>query len=179
METILDSLTCLPLKADSETEDSLRARIVYEARSWTGTPYHPGGQIKGCGVDCATLIYCTMVNAGIFEREEIGVFSPDWFCHVSEDVYMRRVVRHAFKVVEGTCRYTFTTRAGCICMLKTAGSRVYNHGFIVTDWPNVVHAVPPRVEETDASRHPMIAYQHIAVFDPIPVYLERMNARQS
>ena len=36
----------------------LRARIVAEAMTWLGTPYHHRGKLKGIGVDCAQLPLC-------------------------------------------------------------------------------------------------------------------------
>lgn len=33
--------------------ETLRAAIVFEARTWLGTPFHHQGRVKGVGVDCA------------------------------------------------------------------------------------------------------------------------------
>lgn len=148
-------------------ETDLRAAIVEEARSWIDTPYKLGANLKGVGIDCATFIYAVMVNAHIIEEETIGIFSHDWFCHVTEEVYLRRVVRHAYKLVEGKTYISLEAKPGCICMIRTANSRVYNHGAIVTKWPMIVHAMPPSVNQVDASRYPHLAHQHVIIFDPV------------
>lgn len=36
----------------SEAEVEIRRRVVAEARSWVGTPFHHQGRVKGVGVDC-------------------------------------------------------------------------------------------------------------------------------
>lgn len=41
------------LPADAST--TLRASIVFEARTWLDTPFHHQGRVKGVGVDCAGL----------------------------------------------------------------------------------------------------------------------------
>lgn len=142
-----------------------RTEVVECARSWIGTPYHYGGQVKGAGADCATLIYCVYRSCGLVPEEEIGIFAGDWWLHTKDEKYMLRIVRHAYKVVEANCYRSTKAEPGNIVMLK-AGSRIFNHGAVVTAWPHVVHAIHPHVEEIDASRNPMWANQQIAVFDP-------------
>jgi hypothetical protein len=122
--------------------------------------------VKGAGVDCATLILCVMRNCGIIDDDNLAVYSGDWFIHTDEETYMKRVLRHAFKAVEGVAYRSLEAAAGNIVMTKAAGSRVYNHGGIVLAWPAIIHAVSPKVEEVNAAKHPMWAYQTVAVFDP-------------
>lgn len=143
-----------------------RTEVVSEARSFVSTPYHLGGQVKGAGVDCATLLMCVYRNCGILKDEQLGVFAGDWWLHAKEDTYMLRILRHAFRVAEAVAYRSLEAAPGNIVLTKCAGSRVYNHGAIVLAWPRVVHAVHPAVEEIDASKHPMWAYQTVAVFDP-------------
>lgn len=42
-----------------------RERVVKEARTWIGTPWHHQGRIKGAGVDCVGLIVGTCRALGI------------------------------------------------------------------------------------------------------------------
>jgi cell wall-associated NlpC family hydrolase len=159
----------------NKLEQQLRNDIVAEAISWIGTPYHPSAYIKGAGVDCATFIYSVLLAVKTIEPETIGIFSSDWFCHTDEEVYMRRVVRHAYKLVEGRCYPTLEAKPGCICMIRTSNSRVFNHGAIVTKWPMVVHAVPPCVDLIDVSRHPMTTGHQVSIYDPVVKAMERME----
>lgn len=155
-------------------EQELRKAIVDEALSWVGTPYHLGACVKGAGVDCATLIYGVMHGAGIIDKQEIGIFSHDWFCHTKEEVYMKRVIRHAYKLVEGKSYPSLKALPGCICLIRAAGSKVFNHGAIVVEWPIVVHAIHPAVQKINASTNPMTTHQMVAIYDPVPVTLERL-----
>jgi NlpC/P60 family putative phage cell wall peptidase len=146
--------------------DFLRREIVAEARTWIGTPYHYGGQVKGAGCDCATLLLCVWRTCGIIHDEELGVYAGDWYCNTTEEKYMRRVLRHAHKVAEAVSYTTLEAKPGNIVLTRAAGSRVFNHGGIVVNWPRVIHAIDPSVEECDASTHRLWAYKTVAVFDP-------------
>lgn len=152
----------LPVSA-SETE--FRQRIVTEARAWCGTPYHLNACVKGAGADCARFILGVFRELNLAD-ETVETFSSDWFHHTSEDAYLFRVLRHAEKVTEAIAYRTLDAKPGCIVLLRCAGSRVWNHGAIVTEWPLVCHAVSPAVEEIDAARHPMWMHRQIAIFDP-------------
>ena len=43
----------------------MREKIVAEARSWIGTPYHNCADIKGVGVDCGMLLVRVYVDTGV------------------------------------------------------------------------------------------------------------------
>jgi cell wall-associated NlpC family hydrolase len=43
----------------------MRDMILYEARTWIGTPFHPGGRAKGVGVDCIGVVVGTMQALGL------------------------------------------------------------------------------------------------------------------
>jgi cell wall-associated NlpC family hydrolase len=143
--------------------------IVQEARSWIGTPYHLGARVKGAGCDCATFLAEVLIACGVAEREDLGVYSHDWFQHAESERYMLRLLRHAEKVLETVAYRSVEAQPGDVVLTKAVGSHVFNHGGLVLEkWPNVVHAVDPCVEEIDASTHPLWAYQQIAVFRPKP-----------
>lgn len=143
-----------------------RAALVAEARSWIGTKYHLGAHIKGAGCDCATLLVECAVACGLAEREELGVYSHDWFCHTKEERYLLRALRHTKSIMEAVAYRSTRIEPGNYVLTKV-GSKIYNHGGIVTAWPKIIHAVHPAVEEIDASRHPMWSMHEIVVFDLI------------
>jgi NlpC/P60 family putative phage cell wall peptidase len=60
---------------------SERRRVVEEARSWLGTPFHHGARLKGVGVDCAQLLIAVYTSAGLVEVPQVGFYAPDWFLH--------------------------------------------------------------------------------------------------
>jgi cell wall-associated NlpC family hydrolase len=50
----------------------MRAKIVAEARSWIGTPFHHQGRLKGVGVDCAGLVIEVARSLGLSAYDETG-----------------------------------------------------------------------------------------------------------
>lgn len=159
METTLDSLT-FPRQAPPS-----RAEAVAIARSWLDTPYVLGGRVKGAGADCATLIAEYAIECGFATREDLGIYSHDWFHNTSEDRYKFGLIRQARKVIEGHCRGTVDALPGSLIIFKVAGSRVFNHGGIIVRWPRIIHAVDPVVTENDATAHYMTAQTEMLVFD--------------
>lgn len=143
-----------------------REEVVAEARSWKGTPYHLGGRVKGAGVDCGTLIAEVLIACELVPREDLGVYSHDWFCHTDSEKYLFRLIRHAAKTMEGVAYPSTRVEPGNIVLSKVVGSRVYNHGGIVTNWPRVIQAVDPAVNEVDVTTDPLWCAQKIAIFDP-------------
>jgi cell wall-associated NlpC family hydrolase len=151
----------------------LRAALVTEARSWLGTPYVRRAMVKGSGADCASFLLACLRNVGLVSMDEARdelkrVFSDDWFCHASDEQYKLRVLRHAELLCECVGHRTAEIAPGNLLLIRTAGSRRYNHGGLCVGWPRVVHAVAPCVEEIDATRHPMWTNKVVAVFDPFP-----------
>jgi cell wall-associated NlpC family hydrolase len=139
---------------------------VSVARSWIGTPYHLGGRIRGAGADCATLIAEWMIECGIAEREDLGIYSGDWFCNTSEERYMIGILRHARRAIDARCRGSVQALPGSIALFRVARSRLYNHAAIITRWPYMVHAVAPRICESDATRHCLTSNTEMSIFDP-------------
>lgn len=150
---------------DHEQERKLVTDI---ALTWIGTPCRFGHHLKGVGVDCGQLVAEIYREAGVIAADEaVGVFAPDWFQHTVEERYLRRVLRHAQLVAESTVyRTAGMALPGDVALVRAGKSRVYNHAGIVIRWPVIVHAVQPVVERADASRHPLWAYQQMAVLDP-------------
>lgn len=108
-----------------------RAKVVQEALSWVGTPYHPHGRIKGVGVDCAMLPAEVYAAAGVIPAMEVEHYPIDWHLHRDEERYLRYVEPYA--------RLTSTPLPGDLVMYRWG--RCFAHGAIVLQWPNIVHAV--------------------------------------
>jgi hypothetical protein len=86
------------------------------------------------------------------------------FGGVLDEKYLKRVMVHTAKVLEGVAYRSTPILAGSLVLTRAAGCKFYNHGGIVTEWPRLVHAVDPRVQEADASMHHLWAYREIGVF---------------
>lgn len=75
-----------------------RARVVFAARAWLGTPYHHQASFRGAGADCLGLV------RGIW-REVIGpepeippAYSPDWAEARGEERLLRAAMRHMRRI---------------------------------------------------------------------------------
>src|SRR5208282_2779302 len=77
---------------------SMREKIVAEARSWIGTPYHNCADIKGVGVDCGMLLVRVFVDLGLVEPFDPRPYTHDWHMHRDEERYLNLVLPRARKV---------------------------------------------------------------------------------
>jgi NlpC/P60 family putative phage cell wall peptidase len=55
-----------------------RDDIVFEARSWIGTPYRHQASLKGVGCDCLGLVRGVWRALHGAEPERVPAYSPDW-----------------------------------------------------------------------------------------------------
>jgi cell wall-associated NlpC family hydrolase len=118
------------------TEAEQRLAVVREARTWIGTPWHHGADIKGAGVDCGMLLVRVFVDAGIVPPFDPRPYPPDWFLHQENEIYLR--------CMEGRARLlpdSAIPGAGDLVLWQIG--RAFGHAAIVTDWPNAVHAYAP------------------------------------
>jgi hypothetical protein len=150
--------------------DPRRAAFIAICRSWLGTKYVFRAHVKGSGADCSTWLSESLIEAGIATRESlyVGLYinHPDWWQTATDDVYKRRLMRHARQILETTCRLSTEALPGCVLLQRAARSRVFNHGGVATAWPMVIHCLREGVVEVDAVRDPMWACKEIAIFDP-------------
>jgi cell wall-associated NlpC family hydrolase len=118
-----------------EQPDQARARVVAEARRWLGTPYHPGADVRGAGVDCGMLIVRVFVDVGFCPPFDPRPYPPDWHLHRAEERYLGFVMDH--------CREVSVAMPGDVCVFRFG--RCYAHGGIVTACAplTLVHAFSP------------------------------------
>lgn len=112
-----------------------RSRVVAEARTWIGTPYHSQADVKGAGVDCGMLLVRTFVDCGLCAPFDPRPYPIDWHLHRSEERYLGFVFVHANEVAR--------PQPGDVAVFKYG--RCYSHGGIVTraDPLTIVHAFWP------------------------------------
>ncbi len=164
LESGLVSLADVPLAE----REKIREKVVAEARSWLGTPFHIGARVKGAGVDCGQLLYCVYHACGLIPEQEAGLFAGDWFCHTTEQKYQFRMFRHAYKIVEGRAYGSLAAKPGSAVLVKVADSQIYNHGGIVVGWPRIIHAGSERVEQVNATLDPWWSCNTVMHFDLWP-----------
>ena len=144
-----------------------RERAIELARSWKGTPYVMRGRVKGAGVDCGTLLLEYLIEIGAAEREDIPLYAGDWFCHTTDERYMRHLLKYARKIVEGICCGTPDAAPGNLILFKSHhNADLFIHGAIVLNWPRVLHAEYCGVHESTATSHTLMAFKPFAIFDP-------------
>jgi cell wall-associated NlpC family hydrolase len=123
-----------------------RQKIIAEAQTWLGTPWHHQAALKGCGVDCGQILMEVFADAGFVERVLIGQYSRQWMLHRDEEVYLGWVEQFAQRVD--------TPKPGDLAVWKNG--RTYSHGAIVVAWPRIIHAdVNEGVVWADASCGPL------------------------
>lgn len=116
-----------------DVEAEQRAKVIAEARSWIGTPYHNCADLKGVGVDCGMLLVRVFVDTGVTAPFDPRPYAPGWHMHHSEERYLG--------FITDRCAETFEPKPGDIVLFKFG--RCYSHGgIIVSDTPvRIVHAI--------------------------------------
>lgn len=110
--------------------NELREKIVAEAKTWIGTPYHHLADVKGHGVDCAMLlirVYCGLDIAPAFDPRP---YSPQWYFHHSEEVYLSWIKKYCDPVEVGLPGDIMVYRFG----------RCAAHGAIIISEDMMIHA---------------------------------------
>lgn len=106
-----------------------RSRVLIEARSWLGTPYHHKGRVKGVGVDCGGLLY--EVYGKFYPLKPFPQTYPqDWALHRDNELYLDFISEYVNEVGYAPVAGIVVFRYG----------RCFSHGGIVTDTNTVIHA---------------------------------------
>jgi cell wall-associated NlpC family hydrolase len=133
-------------------EAEARQAIVREAQTWIGTPYHSNALVKGPrgGTDCAMLLIGVYGNVGLIPKDfDPRPYPPQWHVHRNEEKYLNYVLEFVKEVDGPPARIP---KPGDLVMFKLG--RVFAHGAIVVDWPNVIHAIgDDRVLPEDISKN--------------------------
>lgn len=98
-----------------------------------GTPYHHRGAIKGVGTDCLWILIRIFGAHGFVPDDfDPGNYSPDWYMHHDEELYLKGVERFAHR----TC----APLSGDVAMYKIG--RTVSHGAVIVDHERrlMVHA---------------------------------------
>lgn len=115
-------------------EKEARARVVEVAHSFLRTPHRDCAAVKGHGVDCATMIAMVFQEAGIEKPFPIPTYSPQWFLHRSEELYINEVLLRADEIMEDQAK------PGDLVVYKFG--RCFAHGAIIIEpgFPSIIHA---------------------------------------
>ncbi len=128
-----------------------RARVVAEARTWIGTPYHNCADVKGAGVDCAMLLVRAFVDCGLMSPIDPRPYPPDWHLHRDEERYLSYVIERFTEVDHPLIGDIVLFRYG----------RCFSHGAIVSKISPlaIIHAFHPArcVLEEPLATNPALA----------------------
>jgi hypothetical protein len=115
-------------------EAAARANVCAIAATWIGTPYHDHGEVKGAGCDCATLLKCVFVEAGLLAPFDIGYYSPQHFLHQSDEHYLGWLNKFGNEIGEAEAK------PGDVVLYKAG--LCFCHGALIMEpgWPAIVHA---------------------------------------
>ena len=111
------------------------SRIIYEAETWLGTPYHEQASVKGPngGVDCAMFLVRVFVDAGLVKEFDPRPYSNTFYLHSSEPRYLNWVERYGVKLPDGELECP-----GDIALFKLG--RAIGHGAICLGNDMMIHA---------------------------------------
>lgn len=128
--------------------DSWRDKVVAEAITWIGTPYHPQARVKGAGVDCGMLLIEVFRRCGLIKNIDPGNYAREWHLHRGEELYLGWVAEH--------CAEVSAPLPGDVAVFKFG--RCYAHGTIVVAWPLLIHAHLPdgQVAYGDGLQNPLV-----------------------
>lgn len=108
----------------------MREKIIQEAKTWLGTPYHHMGRVKGAGVDCATLLCEVYEAAGLTDHIELDYYPHDWHLHRDEEKYLNNLLKYTHEVEKPD--------VGDIILYKFG--RCFSHGAIYLGNNEIIHS---------------------------------------
>lgn len=113
----------------------LAQRVIAEAVSWIGTPYHNCANVKGAGCDCVMLLVEVYKAAGVIPADfpDPRPYAPHWFLHHEDERYIGGLEQYCDRVEIARPADVALFRYG-----KTA-----SHGAIVVDDEYMIHAFAP------------------------------------
>src|SRR5437016_4134796 len=86
------------MRGESMPMNNIRTRIITEARSWIGTPYHHQASLKGAGCDCLGLLRGVWRGAIGSEPETPPAYSMDWAEATGEESLRDAAGRHLIEI---------------------------------------------------------------------------------
>lgn len=110
-----------------------RKKVVDEAMTWLGTPYHHLGDIKGAGVDCAMLLVRVYCDLGLAPAFDPRPYATQWYFHHEEEKYLKWIAKY--------CDPVDIAKPGDIAVYKFG--RCAAHGAIIVSDNLMIHAFQP------------------------------------
>jgi cell wall-associated NlpC family hydrolase len=112
------------------SEQLQRNRVIEEARSWVGTPYHHLADVKGVGVDCAMILVRVYGDAGVIQPFDPRPYPRDWHMHRDAELYLGWL--------EKVGEPTDNPRPGDVAVWRFG--RCYSHGGVIVGDNQIIHS---------------------------------------
>lgn len=110
----------------------LQKKVLTQAHSWLGTPWHHEGDVLGGGVDCAMLLVRVFAAAGAIPEFDPRPYPIDHMLHSDQERFLGWLEQYADPVTSGS------PQPADVLVYRVG--RCYSHGVIVTQWPYIIHA---------------------------------------
>jgi len=117
-----------------EQETLERMRLIEEAKTWIGTPYHSEGRVKGAGCDCGTFLLGVLENAELLPHIDIPHYPEDIACHCAVPKYLMKIEEYCQRVNNND------RKIGDILVYQFQGSKVPHHAAFVYDDEYLIHS---------------------------------------
>jgi hypothetical protein len=131
-----------------------RRAVVAAAIDWIGTPFHHDAAVKGAGCDCSHLGMAYSEAMGIaLKWPKVYINNPQWFLNQGPDnqlheIYLEGMLDLGFiELSDGQSNFEPFREGAWIDARKETGDcaiammgRIYAHGAIIDQWPNVIQA---------------------------------------
>lgn len=110
-----------------------REKVVKEAMTWLGTPYHHLGDVKEAGVDCAMLLVRIFCDLGLAPMFDPRPYPVQWYFHHEEEIYLEWIAKY--------CDRIDIAKPGDIAVYRFG--RCAAHGAIIISDNLMIHAYQP------------------------------------
>lgn len=134
-----------------------RAAVVAAAVTWIGTPFHHSAAVKGAGCDCSHLGMAFNEALGVnIVWPRVYITNPQWFMHADpksgefKELYLDGLRDNGFvELSDGQPNFEPFHKDNWIDEPKQTGDalvaklgRMFAHGAVIEDWPQVIQAEP-------------------------------------
>ena len=120
--------------AKRPTTTPTRARLLAEARTWLGTPYHHQMSVKGLGTDCLGLVRGLWRGLYGAEPEPVPAYSRDWAEASGRETLLLSARRH-FTPIEPA-----EARPGDLLVFRYRQGSAAKHVGLLTGPATLIHA---------------------------------------
>lgn len=113
----------------------IRARVVAEAGTWIGTPYHHQASLKGVGCDCLGLLRGVWREIVGPEPEVPPAYSRDWAEALGQETLAEAAGRHLIPIAPANIQ------PGDVLLFAVSDDAPAKHCAIVSAPGRMIHAI--------------------------------------